>query len=102
MSRDARRRRALTAAAAALPLVAGALAVTGTAQADDRQSVAGTHPAWARSSADRGKTDSSQRIDAKVWLSGRDPKGLESYALGVSTPGSAQFRKFLTPAQFSR
>ncbi len=102
MSRDARRRRALTAAAVAVPLAAAALTATGTAQANDRHAVAGTRPLWARSSADRGKTDTSQRIDARVWLSGRDPKGLDAYALAVSTPGSAQYRKFLTPAQFNQ
>jgi subtilase family serine protease len=102
MSRDGRRRRALTAAAVALPLVAAAFAVTGTAQANDRQTVAGTKPTWARSSADRGKTDSNQRVDVRVWLSGRDPKGLDSYAQAVSTPGSQQYRKFLTPQQFNQ
>src|SRR4051812_25893473 len=102
MSRDARRRRALTAAAVALPLVAAAFAVTGTAQANDRQAVAGTKPVWARSSADRGKTASDQRVDVRVWLSGRDPKGLDAYAQAVSTPGSQQYRKFLTPQQFNQ
>jgi len=102
MSRDARRRRALTAAAVALPLVGAAFAVTGTAQANDRQTVAGTKPTWARSAADRGKTDSNQRLDARVWLTGRDPKGLDAYAQAVSTPGSQQYRKFLTPAQFNQ
>ncbi|HZE31343.1 MAG TPA: S53 family peptidase, partial [Actinoallomurus sp.] len=102
MSRDGRRRRALTAAAVALPLVAAAFAVTGTAQANDRQTVAGTKPTWAHSSADRGKTDSNQRVDVRVWLSGRDPKGLDSYAQAVSTPGSQQYRRFLTPQQFNQ
>ncbi|HEY0542369.1 MAG TPA: S53 family peptidase, partial [Actinoallomurus sp.] len=102
MSRDGRRRRALTAAAVALPLVGAAFAVTGTAQANDRQTVAGTKPTWALSSADRGKTDSNQRVDARVWLSGRDPKGLDAYAQAVSTPGGQQYRKFLTPQQFDQ
>jgi subtilase family serine protease len=85
----------------ALPLVAAAFAATGTAQANDRQTVAGTKPTWARSSVDRGRTDSDQRLDARVWLSGRDPKGLDAYAQAVSTPGSEQYRKFLTPQQFN-
>jgi subtilase family serine protease len=102
MSRDGRRRRALTAAAVALPLVGAAFAVTGTAQANDRKTVTGTKPTWALSSVDRGKTDTSQRLDAKVWLSGRDPKGLDAYAQAVSTPGGQQYRKFLTPQQFNQ
>jgi subtilase family serine protease len=102
MSRDGRRRRALTAAAVALPLVAAALSATGMAEANDRKAVAGTKPAWARASADRGRTDSKQRLDAKVWLSGRDPKGLDAYAQAVSTPGSPQYRRFLSPQQFNQ
>jgi subtilase family serine protease len=103
MSRDGRRRRAVIAAAVALPLVAAALSAAGTAQAaNDRHPVAGTKPAWARASADRGRTDSNQRLDAKVWLSGRDPKGLDAYVLAVSTPGSAQYGKYLSPQQFEQ
>jgi subtilase family serine protease len=86
----------------ALPLVAAAFAATGTAQANDRQTVAGTKPTWAKTSADRGKTATDQRIDVRVWLSGRDPKGLDAYAQAVSTPGSQQYRKFLTPQQFNQ
>jgi subtilase family serine protease len=86
----------------ALPLVAAAFAVTGTAQANDRQTVVGTKPTWAKTSTDRGKTATDQRIDARVWLTGRDPKGLDAYAQAVSTPGSRQYRKFLTPQQFNQ
>src|SRR3954454_22889769 len=102
MSRDGRRRRALTAAAVALPLVAAALSASGTAQASDRRTVAGTKPAWAHSSVDRGATSDGQRFDAKVWLSGRDQQGMDAYATAVSTPGSALFGKYLTPQQFNQ
>ncbi len=101
MSRDGRRRRALIATATALPLVAAAFSVTAAAQANDRTPIAGTKPAFVRAAADRGRTDGRQRIDAKVWLSGRDPKGLDAYAQAVSTPGSPLYRKFLTPQQFN-
>src|SRR3989442_6287703 len=100
MSRDGRRRRALTAAALALPLIAAGLAPTTTAQANDRRPVAGTKPTWARASADRGKTSDEQRLDARIWLGGKDPKGLDAYAQAVSTPGSPQYRKFLSPADW--
>jgi subtilase family serine protease len=102
MSKDGRRRRALTAAAVALPLVAAALTAAGTAQANDRQTVAGTKPSWARASADRGKTDTGQRVDTKVWLTGRDPRGLDAYAQAVSTPGNPSYGRFLTPQQFEQ
>src|SRR5689334_4890903 len=102
MSRSRRRRRVLTAGVVALPLVAAAFVSTGTAQANDRQTVAGTRPTWARSSADRGRTAGDQRVDVRVWLSGRDPKGLDAYAQAVSTPGSQWYGKFLTPQQFNQ
>jgi subtilase family serine protease len=102
MSRDGRRRRALTAAAVALPLVAATLAAVGSAQATDRRTVIGTKPDWAHSSVDRGKTSDGQRIDAKVWLSGRDPQGMDAYAAAVSTPGTPEFGKYLTPQQFNQ
>jgi subtilase family serine protease len=87
--------------AVALPLVAAMLSAAGPAQANDRTPVAGTKPGWAQTAVDRGKTDGGQRVDAKVWLNGRDPKGVDTYALAVSTPGSAQFGKFLTPQAFA-
>ncbi|GAA0314384.1 S53 family peptidase [Actinoallomurus spadix] len=101
MSRDGRRR-VLTAAAVALPLLAAGLAATTTAQANDRRPVAGTRPTWARASADRGKTNDAQRLDARIWLAGKDPKGLDAYAQAVSTPGGPLYRKFLSPADFDR
>jgi subtilase family serine protease len=78
------------------------LSASGTAQATDRRTVNGTKPTWAHSSVDRGKTSDSQRIDAKVWLSGRDPQGMDAYAAAVSTPGTQEFGKYLTPQQFNQ
>src|SRR3569833_3087010 len=102
MSRDGRRRRALIVAVVVLLLVAAAFAATGTAQATDRHTVAGTKPTWALSSVDRGRTDGNQRVDVKVWLNGRDPKGLAAYALAVSPPGNPLYGRFLTPQQFNQ
>jgi subtilase family serine protease len=102
MSRDGQRRRVLTAAALALPLIAAGLSATTTAQANDRRTVAGTKPAWARAAADRGKTSDGQRLDARVWLAGKDPKGLDAYAEAVATPGNPLYRTFLSPADFAK
>src|SRR5256885_3522489 len=35
----------------------------------------------------------------RVYLAGRDAKGLRDYAQAVADPHAAQFHKFLTPAQ---
>ncbi|MEV5505056.1 S53 family peptidase [Streptomyces orinoci] len=98
------RMRAGLSLAAALPLVAGALALTApTAGADsgphDRQSLAGTKPAWATARADRGAAPESKEISARVYLAGRDAKGLADYARAVSDPKSPHYGKYLTAKQ---
>ncbi|MEU8545543.1 S53 family peptidase [Streptomyces roseoverticillatus] len=99
--------RAGLALAAALPLAAGALALgTPTALAaqagpgpHDRQALAGTKPLWATPSADRGTADASEKVTARVYLAGRDAKGLAAYARAVSDPASASYGKYLTSRQ---
>jgi subtilase family serine protease len=82
-------------------LVAGALAIGGTAQAAaaSTQPLDGTHPAWATAQADRGVTPAATALSAQVYLAGRNPAGLAAYARAVSTPGSAQYHRYLTAAQ---
>ncbi|MEV4441697.1 S53 family peptidase [Streptomyces sp. NPDC049577] len=98
------RARAGLSLAAALPLVVGALALgVPSAQADsgpqDRQSLAGTKPQWATASADQGATAASKTVTARVYLAGRDAKGLADYARAVSDPKSASYGKYLTAKQ---
>ncbi|WP_372407640.1 protease pro-enzyme activation domain-containing protein [Streptomyces luteireticuli] len=87
--------------AAALPLVAGALTL-GAPAADaadgphGRQSLAGTRPAWATARADRGSTPESKAVTARVYLAGRDAKGLAAYARAVSDPKSPSYARYLT------
>ncbi|HEX6473136.1 MAG TPA: S53 family peptidase [Streptosporangiaceae bacterium] len=108
MPRDGRRRRALAITAMALPLVtAAAVAIPGSSAsaADNRDPIAGTKPAWATNAARTtatAKTDDVQQIDARVWLSGRDPQAMTAYAQAVSDPRSSLYRHFLTPAQFNQ
>ncbi len=96
------RTRAGLAAAAVLPLVAGALVLgLPTAQADTqpRQTLNSTQPQWATPKADRGSAAASTTVHARVFLAGRDAKGLTAYAQAVSDPNSAQYGKYLTAAQ---
>ncbi|MFF3062593.1 protease pro-enzyme activation domain-containing protein [Streptomyces sp. NPDC057909] len=97
------RKRAGLALAATLPLVAGALALgISAAQADQphgRQLINGTKPAWATAKADKGATADDGKVAARVYLTGRDAKGLAAYAAAVSDPKSAQYGKYLTAAQ---
>jgi subtilase family serine protease len=102
-SRSLRARSGL-AWAAALPLVAGALAL-GAPAADaaghdgGRHTLQGTKPGWATQQADQGATAGSADVNARVYLAGRDAKGLADYAKAVSDPHSAAYGKYLSPAQ---
>jgi len=90
-------------AAAALPLVASALALgTQSASADPsagRQLLSGTKPQWATAQADKGATADSAKVTVRVYLAGKDAKGLAAYAKAVSDPNSALYGRYLTPAQ---
>ncbi|MCB5906766.1 S53 family peptidase [Streptomyces pinistramenti] len=98
------RARAGLAWAATLPLVAGALAL-GAPAADaaghdgGRHAFQGTKPAWATQQADQGATAGSTDVTARVYLAGRDAKGLAAYARAVSDPHSASYGKYLSPDQ---
>ncbi|MFI1090927.1 protease pro-enzyme activation domain-containing protein [Streptomyces sp. NPDC020917] len=100
---ERRRTRAGLAAAAALPLVAGALALGAqSATADQpggRQTLSGTKPAWATAHADKGATADSSRLTLRVYLAGRDAKGLAAYAQAVSDPKSSLYAHYLTAGQ---
>jgi subtilase family serine protease len=82
-------------------MVAGAFAMAGPAQAATPASrpLPGTHPAWATAAADRGATPAGTLVSAEVYLTGRNPAGLAAHAAAVSTPGSASYHHYLTPAQ---
>ncbi|MGW1198989.1 S53 family peptidase [Streptomyces sp. NPDC002536] len=98
------RARAGLSLTAALPLVAGALTLgVPAAHADsgphDRHALVGTKPQWATDQADRGTTAASNDVTARVYLAGRDAKGLADYARAVSDPKSASYGKYLTAKQ---
>ncbi|MFJ8532749.1 protease pro-enzyme activation domain-containing protein [Streptomyces sp. NPDC093591] len=92
--------RAGVSLAATLPLLTGALALgIPAAHASDqpeRDTLAGTKPAWATTKADLGATSDSTRVAVRVYLAGRDAAGLAAYAKAVSDPGSASYGKYLS------
>jgi len=96
------RLRAVAAVPTALAL-AGAFAIAGPAATASAAtvSVAGTHPDWAAASADRGAVAATSTVDTTVYLAGSDPAGLTAYAAEVSNPSSADYQKYLTPAQYT-
>ncbi len=103
MSRVTRGRRAAIAGTAAVSLVAAGIAgitAASAAQASGRDAIPGTHPAWAHAPAGHSPgAVNSGTVNARVYLAGRDPSGLASYARAVSTPGNSLYRHYLSPAQ---
>ncbi|MGV9338096.1 S53 family peptidase [Streptomyces sp. NPDC003688] len=93
------RTRAGVSMAATLPMIAGALALgmpaAHAADGPARDALAGTRPAWATAKADKGATADSARVQARVYLAGRDAAGLAAYARAVSDPASPQYGKYL-------
>jgi subtilase family serine protease len=83
-------------------LVAG-LGFTQIAQAATTAStttLAGSQPSFVAHSRDTGLVSASRAVDFEVLLSLPDAAAVEAEAQALSTPGSASYRNFLTPAQF--
>jgi subtilase family serine protease len=96
------RKRTLIAAAAAaaslcLALVPGAQSA---GAASSRTKLAGSVPSWATAANKIGSADTAEKVAFRVYLPWRGGDAAAKYALSVSTPGSANAGKFLTPTQF--
>jgi subtilase family serine protease len=83
-------------------LVAGTAASLGSAQAaSGRQAIPNTRPAWLGHAQKLGHASAGASVKARIYLTPRGGMSrLEQLALAVSTPGSAQYRRFLTPGQY--
>ena len=98
------RLRAIAAAGAASLLVIGGAVATATAASakvdPGRQAITGTHPEWATPKAlASSKPVTTGTVTANVYLASPNASGLATFAAAVSTPGSAQYRHFLSAAQ---
>src|ERR1700677_2417102 len=88
-------RTAVAAAAAALGLAAFAVpAAAASPPPPHRQAVTGMRPSWAQPSADEGPVAGGTLISVRVYLAGKDPNGLTSYAGQVADPGSPSYRHY--------
>ncbi|MGM9443297.1 S53 family peptidase [Streptomyces murinus] len=89
--------------AAALPMIAGALALgipaAHAADSPARNALKGTKPLWATAKADKGATNNGAQVKARVYLAGQDSAGLAAYAKAVSDPSSPYYGKYLSPKQ---
>lgn len=72
----------------------------------DVMEIPGYVPLWAylqdqggTASADLGPAPAGAPVSARVYLAGRDPRGLAAYAAAVPDPHSWLYRHYLSPAQ---
>lgn len=87
------------AAAAALSVLGLApSALAGTPGPAGRVPIASAVPAGA---TDEGAAPAAGNLAIRVYLSGQNLAGLQALAQQVSTPGSAQYGHYLTPAQYA-
>jgi subtilase family serine protease len=89
-----------TSAAPARPAAAGLTAASG------RGVLPSYVPMWAltvtdggSATADLGPAPADAPVSARVYLAGRDPRGLAAYAAGAAAPGSTLFHRYLNPSQ---
>ncbi len=86
----------------AAAIVAGTAGSLGSAHAaSGRQAIPNTRPGWLGHAKNLGHASAGASVHARIYLT---PNGgmakLEQFALAVSTPGNAQYRRFLTPSQY--
>jgi subtilase family serine protease len=62
--------------------------------------LANSQPSFVAHAKDLGAVSSSRAVDFEILLGLPDESGVEAEVQALSTPGSASFRKFLTPAEF--
>ena len=98
------RRRRIGAASLAVAALTGsfvtATVASASASAASPATIAGSVPAWATASADRGQVAAGTSVTSTVYLAGKDQAGLAAYAEAVSTPDSASYHKYLSTSEF--
>src|SRR5690242_6153237 len=98
------RTRTLTAVVAGVSTLTAASLVAAPATGSAAQStriLANTRPAWTAAAADLGNAASADTVRVRIYLSPRNGMAaLTRRAVAISTPGNAQFGKFLTPSQY--
>jgi subtilase family serine protease len=87
----------LKSACAALAL---GLGLTGVVSAGEMISAQRDVSKWVSEATHVGAAKDSQRVPITVFLSFRDQAGLEALIAAQSSPGNAQYGRYLTPEQF--
>jgi subtilase family serine protease len=93
-------KRALLASTTVAALTPAAAAVPAQAARPGRTTLDGSVPSWAQPARDLGAADPSSQIEVKVYLPLRDADTAAAMVRDVSDPHSADYGKYLSPADF--
>jgi subtilase family serine protease len=93
-------RAAVGVIATAATVVALSIAGAGGASASTHVSYSGAVPGWATSSNDAGAAAADTSVEGQIYLPLRNQAGAVALANAVSTPGSPQYRRSISPAQW--
>jgi subtilase family serine protease len=95
-------RRVRVAVLAMVALAVGLLAFGAGASAagNGRVALAGSVPAWAKSSALKGSVSGGSSVGFRVYLGWRNESAVKALARAVSNPSSRSYGRYLTPQQF--
>jgi subtilase family serine protease len=89
------------AVVASAALAAGTVGLSSTADAAARShQLPGSMPSWANAAHKVGSANLNDNVTFRVYQNWRGGDAAQQYAMSVSTPGSADYGHFLTPAQF--
>ncbi len=96
-----RRKLTVAAVAAATTLATALLAAPSASAATPHKAIPNTAPNWIAAAKHLGSASPSASVSARIYLA---PRGgldaLKAQVLAVSTPGSASYHQFLSPAQY--
>ncbi len=87
-------------ATAALTTAAVGWAHSASAASTDRHTLAGSVPSWATAATRTGSAPDTDNVGFRVYLGWRNQAAAQALATAVSTPGSAQYGRFISAAQF--
>lgn len=97
---------ALLAGATGQAIASSSRSVALAGATPDVQQIRAYVPLWAylqsqggTAAADLGPVAASAPVNVRVYLAGRDPRGLAAYVVAVSDPRSRLYRHYLSPAQ---
>jgi subtilase family serine protease len=106
VTRTLPRARALATLRSSVVVVAAALVACSVltvvpAQADGRRvAVPAARPAWATAAADTGTVAAATTVELELALALPDEAGARAFALGAATPGTEQYRQYLSPGDW--